>query len=376
MEQKKITLFVGARPNIPKAWTLQRALDGLAKQRKGIYVVVVHSGQHYDEHLGQKFADQLSVRIDLNLQVGSSDSDGNQLSALLSKCDVALDSTQPDCVIVIGDVNTTLAAAIVASRRGLPVIHLEAGLRSRTWEPEEINRRVITACSTYHLAPSAQTVNNLLAEGIAQEHIFFVGNSLVEAFVRREDCRQGSEILQKLGLSPTSYILFTVHKSVNLSQMDKVISLLTAVANMKRVVFPCHPHTLKLLRRSFNDVLSLPNVLITEPLPYDDFGRLLQSSYCVITDSAGVQDECSITDTPCMTIGLPTSRPETIMHGSNNFIGYNVDLCLRLLQGPFKSGSRSHFWDDQVSNRIETAMLQILQDIETTGNANRWVLRF
>jgi UDP-N-acetylglucosamine 2-epimerase (non-hydrolysing) len=375
-ERKRILIFIGARPNIPKAWTLLRALDSLAKDHKKLVAItVVHSGQHYDENLGEGFATQLGVGVDVNLEVGSGTSDADQLSLLLSRCDAILDNMCSDCVVVMGDVNTTLAAAIVASRRGLPIVHLEAGLRSRRCDPEEINRKIITACSNYHLAPSTQAVNNLLSEGIEPESIFLVGNTMAETFIRHESSRRGSTILSKLNLTKEEYILFTVHKSANISKMDWLVKLLFSLGNVRKVIFPCHPHTLKLLRQSYTEVFYLENVVILDPLCYCDFGQLMENSYCTVTDSAGLQEECTVADVPCITLGLETARPETVLYGSNNIVGYDIDLCLKLLRSPVKRGLRPAYWDDQVGKRISEAFLRILQDIETIARNKKWTIR-
>lgn len=221
----RILIFLGARPNIPKAWTLLRALNGFMPSRDN-NVLLVHSGQHYSKNMGEDFARQFGIHIDINLEVGSSNSDGEQIGKLITASDIVLGKFKPSFVIVIGDVNTSVAAAVVTARRGIPVIHLEAGLRSKDWDPEEINRRVITACSRYHLAPSVLAVSNLVSEGINPENIFLVGNPMAETFIIHQSSRDNSRILYELNLVRGDYVLFTIHKPVNLSDAGWVFNLL------------------------------------------------------------------------------------------------------------------------------------------------------
>lgn len=376
MIPSRIVVFLGARPNVPKAWTLLRALHALSEDRETpVTVTVVHSGQHYHEKLGEKFAEQLGIRVDVNLETSSGDSDADQLGLLMSKCESVLQDLCPDCVVVIGDVNTTLAAAIVASRRGLSVVHVEAGLRLGRRDPEETNRKVITACSDYHLATSRQSVDNLLSEGVERRTVFFVGNTMAETFLMHKSSRQSSTILHDLNLEEKEYILFTVHKAVNLTRIDWVVRFLSVLATTRRIVFPCHPHTRKLLEQSHKEVFSFDNLMILEPLSYGDLGRLMEDCYCVITDSAGLQEESTVAHVPCITVGFGTARPETVVYGSNTVIAYDIAQCMRLIQGPLEGGCLPDRWDSLVSQRIRDAFAIILRDIASVEKTEQWNLR-
>lgn len=371
-----ILIVCGARPNIPKVWTIVRGLKLLTAECPAhVTVTTVHSGQHYHEWMGEGFANDLGVHIDMNLDVGSGASDADQIAVLISRINIALDSLQPDCVVVVGDVNTTLAAALVSARRGLPVVHIEAGLRSNIWEPEELNRKIITSCSNYHLAPSELAANNLLNEGVQANTIFVVGNTMAETFLCHADSRYQSQILQKLSLSPRGYILFTAHKPATLTRPEHLVRLLMAITRTNQVVFPCHPRTLKLLLEQFAHRDALQNLVILDPLPYDDFGSLLENSYCTITDSDGVQEECTVANIPCITITSATARPETVMCGSNHVIGFDIDQCLHLLLNLQASGIRPKYWDTQVSQRIKASFRQIFQEVQRLRREMKWEIR-
>jgi UDP-N-acetylglucosamine 2-epimerase (non-hydrolysing) len=278
--------------------------------------------------------------------------------------------------MVMGDVNTTVAAALVASRKGLPVVHLEAGLRSHNWDPEEINRKVITSCSSYHLAPSRYAVRNLMEEGVKENSIFLVGNSMAEAFIHHAEVRRESSILTELGLNPREYVLFTAHKSANLTNFNWLNTLLEVLSTEAHVVFPCHPHTRRLLAKNPLPTTVLDNLVLLDPLSYADFGRLLECSRLVITDSAGAQEESTVAGVPCITIGYETARPETIYEGTNTLVGYDLKLCTELVQNPHCSRTVPEYWDTDVSKRISKAMDYILEDIGASNQYGRWKTRF
>lgn len=369
-------MFAGARPNMPKAWTLLRAVEPLLRMPNSrLSMRIIHSGQHYDKNMGKDFAELLDLRLDGNLRVGSGISDADQLSMLISRCDATIEELGPMCVIVMGDANTSLAAAIVSSRRGLPVIHLEAGLRSRAWDPEEINRRAITACSSYHLAPSRIAVKNLRREGIPENRIYLVGNAMAEAFIRNAHLRNSSNILTALKVKENEYILVTVHKPLALSRMRWLRELLDTVSNMKQVILVCHPHTQRVLGQQNDDGVLGRRVKVLEPLAYGDFGCLMENSYCVVTDSSGVQEETTVANHPCITIGGHTARPDTVIYGSNNFVGFDLDRCMALLQMPFKLGKVPEYWDEHVSTRIREVIPSILKDIEANWEHVGWTIR-
>lgn len=378
MKRPAVVIFIGARPNVPKAWTLLRALNTLESQAPEYSpaITLIHSGQHYHELMGESFAGQFGITVQRNLDVGSQHSDIEQVATLLVSVNRVLLDLKPDCVVAIGDVNTALAVALSASRLGMPVVHLEAGLRSGDWDPEEINRRTITACALYHLAPSHLAVRNLLQEGIEPEKIYLVGNTMAETFLRHASERQASTILETLGLQPGTYILFTVHKASNLSQLSLITELLAALAREAPVIFPCHPHTLKVLQHHFHAwTREQSEIRVLPPLPYHDMGRLMEASSITVTDSAGLQEECTMAGVPCLTIGWGTARPETIVAGSNQVIGYDIARCLELIQRPRQPVEPPACWDELVSQRLRDAFVEILADIQHHDARMAWKLR-
>jgi UDP-N-acetylglucosamine 2-epimerase (non-hydrolysing) len=357
-------VFMGARPNAPKAWTVCRGLaDVLDHRGRPLEFKVVHSGQHYDALLGEGFARDLRVQIDVSLGVGPQPSDGKQLAALMESCDGALERLQPSCVIVMGDVNTTVAAALVAARRGIPVIHVEAGLRSRRWDPEEINRRAITACSLYHFAPSTVAVQNLLAEGVSAESVHLVGNTMAETFLLHSDNRKESAYPAALGLERQEYVLFTVHKTANIGRISWVYEVIRGLAAAGPTIFSCHPHTERVLADAGLEVAGVDNLVLTNPLAYHDFGRLLEDARCVVTDSAGLQEESTVAGVPCVTLGEESARPETVSTGTNIIAGYNTNAILDLASSHKPPSRRPEYWDHHVSKRIRKAMSEVLVDV-------------
>lgn len=370
---QEFVVLVGARPNIPKAATVLRALDGL---RGRVQITVVHSGQHHDDTLGEAFAKELGVEVDINLNAGSQTSDARQLGVLLSRIEEFLISRPGrPFVVVMGDVNTTVAGAMVAARQGLPVAHLEAGLRSHLSDPEEVNRKIITACSDFHLASSGLAVKNLRAEGIEARRVFLVGNAMAETFLLRESDRARSTVLTDLGLKARQYNLLTIHKPPTISNPEWLRSLLALVSDWGPTVFPCHPHTRSRLP---HDVLCLPGpgLRIIDPLGYDDFGCLMAASRCVVTDSAGLQEEATIAGIPTATVGLQTARPETLRSGSNMMAGFSVDECRRFLAAPRRRSRRPRYWDVDVSKRLLKAFSEILNGLGTGApGSESWNLR-
>ncbi len=359
MENKvKIAIFVGARPNKPKLWTLLRSLE---KLKNKIIYTIIHSGQHYDEALGINFAKELGIKIDINLQITVDEYDYERLSSLIFKCGSILREIEPDYVVVMGDVNTSVSSAFVAARQGLKVIHLEAGLRSFVRSDEEINRKIITVCSTYHLATTSSAVKNLLSEGIKESNIFLVGNPMAETFLRHRKLRLKSNILKELDLAPNEYILFTVHKAMNITNISWLIKLIDKLSDKSKLVFPIHPHTQKAILRTNSNILEKTNLVITKPLSYIDLGHLLENSICVVTDSAGIQEESTIAGVRCVSVGLETARPETITYGTNHMIGFDIKSCIETVQAPIKKRKiRPKYWDTFVSKRIKEALTEIL----------------
>ncbi|MFN0279201.1 MAG: UDP-N-acetyl glucosamine 2-epimerase [Pyrinomonadaceae bacterium] len=359
MQEKKIfALFVGARPNLPKLWTLTRGLNYLTDE---ISYLTIHTGQQSHPALTSDLISELGILIDINLDVEWSEQDSQRVSNLTGTIGNILRKTSPEFVVVVGDVNTSAVAAFVASRMGISVIHLEAGLRSRVNTSEEINRKVITACSQFHLATTALARENLLREGLDEQNIFLVGNPMAETFLSFDGARNNSTILSRLGLTSKNYVLFAVHKRMNVTNVEWLTDLLILLGRETRVVFPIHPHIDSIIAPYRGTFDSHKDIRLTGPLGYADFGALLDNAFCVVTDSAGAQEESTVAGVRCVTVGHETARPETIFQGTNKMIGFDVRACLQTIRSNEPVGeNKIEYWDQSVSSRIRGAIISII----------------
>jgi UDP-N-acetylglucosamine 2-epimerase (non-hydrolysing) len=314
----RVTCVVGARPNFVKAAAIVEAIRAVPEMR----LRLVHTGQHYDERMSALFFRELRLpEPDAYLGVGSA-SHAVQTARVLEAFDAELDRHPADCVIVVGDVNSTLACALVASKRGVRVAHVEAGLRSRDRSmPEEINRILTDQISDDLFTTERSASANLMQEGIPAERIHFVGNVMIDTLLRqREDARR-SDVLQRLGIAPRSYAVCTLHRPGNTdtfeSASNSIAALETLCARLP-VIFPMHPRTrgslaaLGLLDR----LLQLKPLRLIEPLGYLDFLALMDQARLVFTDSGGIQEETTVLGVPCLTFRDSTERPITITEGT------------------------------------------------------------
>jgi UDP-N-acetylglucosamine 2-epimerase (non-hydrolysing) len=357
--------FIGARPNLPKAATVQRAFVLPPLRSIEAELSVIHMGQHDNPAMGLGYVGSLGLEVDNVLSSRRTGSDSGDLAELITSVGSLLASMPyPDLLIVFGDVNSTVAAALVGARNGLPVVHVEAGLRSFSPDPEEVNRKVVTACADFHFVPSARAYENLTRENIPQDDIYFVGNAHTESFLMSKTARSASSILQELSLSQGSYILFSVHKPTTLSNAESLGSLVERIATLPNPIWVMHPHTTRRLQVT-PGLLSFKSITYLDPIPYNDFGKLLENAAFVVTDSAGLQEECTVAGVPCITVGAPTARPETVYSGTNLFAGYDLDkwtiLARALLEKSTHPKSIPDRWDTQVSARISQALFDALQ---------------
>ena len=361
--QIQITAVVGARPNFMKIAPILEEAGHRSKFR----VRLVHTGQHYSAEMSDSFFTELGMRSpDVNLGVGGG-SHTSQTSTIMQRLEPEFSEHRPDVLVVVGDVNSTVAAALVAAKAGIPIAHVEAGLRSFDRRmPEEINRVVTDVLSDYLFASEPSGVTNLVAEGIPRERIFLVGNVMIDTLLRFRQKASEEKVLERLGLQPRRYAVATLHRPSNVDddeQLKKLIEILEEVAGSLPVVFPAHPRTRQRLERLGLDTAGL---ILTPPLGYLEFLRLTDQARLVLTDSGGIQEETTILRVPCLTLRENTERPITIEKGTNRLVGIRPDdirkAAKEALDQPFPPVAEGpELWDGKASGRI----LDVLREVCT-----------
>ena len=355
----KIVSIVGARPNFMKIAPLVSAFQ----QTPAVEHLLVHTGQHYDDALSGSFFRELGIpKPDINLEVGSG-SQAYQVAETLKRLEPVLLEHQPDVLLVVGDVNATVAAALAAAKLGIPVAHVEAGLRSfDDTMPEEINRKVTDVLSRFLFASEASGVDNLTREGVAAERIFLVGNVMIDTLLRHRRAAAGSSVLRTLHLQdgagqPLPYAVLTLHRPANVDHPEVLRRLLRAVVEIQPglpVLFPVHPRTRARLQALAGDPFG--GLILLDPLGYLDFLRLMDCARLVLTDSGGIQEETTVLGVPCLTLRENTERPATLTHGTNQLVGLDpgriVAAGRAALQGGRQPGRCPPLWDGHAAERI------------------------
>lgn len=359
--KQMIHLIVGARPNFMKMAPLYKAL----KERSSSYIpALIHTGQHYDEKMSKLFFEDLGMpEPDAYLHVGSG-THGQQTARIIERYEEhILAGNRPDMVIVAGDVNSTIACALVAKKLHIPVAHLEAGLRSFDDRmPEEINRVLTDRISDLLLTPSVDGNDNLIKEGVPPEKIHFVGNIMIDSLIEHREKAESSWIKQELGIEENEpYVLVTLHRPSNVDEVTGLSMLLTAfeaIGRNIRIVFPMHPRTSKNIERlGLNEqIAKIPNLSITEPIGYLDFMKLQMNAKFILTDSGGIQEESTFFGVPCLTLRENTERPITITEGTNQLVPLDsqsiIQYCMDVLNGKVKTGCVPKYWDGKTAERV------------------------
>lgn len=345
--------IAGARPNFMKVAPVIRGLE-----ERGVPAFLVHTGQHYDPAMSATFFSDLGLREpDVHLEVGSA-SHAVQTARVMERLEPVIEERRPDLVVVVGDVNSTLAGALVCAKVGVPVAHVEAGLRSfdRTM-PEEINRLLTDQVSDLLFTTSPEAETNLIREGVRAESIHFVGNPMIDSLERHLERARGSDTLSRLGLDGQQYGLVTLHRPSNVDDPDVLAGVLGALADVARevpLVFPAHPRTVKMIHHF--GLAHADGVWMIEPVGYIDFLRLMADARIVLTDSGGIQEETTVLGVPCLTIRENTERPITIEMGTNRLVGSDPDRirseALASLKGPRPAVVRPPLWDGKAGERI------------------------
>jgi UDP-N-acetylglucosamine 2-epimerase (non-hydrolysing) len=353
---RSILFVAGARPNFMKVAPLLKECEA----RPGLRAVLVHTGQHYDPALSDVFFRDLGMRRpDHALEVGSG-SHAQQTAEVMRRIEPVLLAERPDVVLVVGDVNSTLAATLVAVKLGLPVAHVEAGLRSFDRRmPEEVNRIVTDALSSWHFTSEPGAAENLRREGIPAEGIHFAGNVMIDTLLACRERAAASPILARLGLENGGgpYGVVTLHRPSNVDDPEHLRALVAALQEIGRrltLVFPVHPRTAAMLERL--GLAASAGLRFLAPLGYLDFLRLVSRARLVITDSGGIQEETAILEVPCLTVRDSTERPITVECGWNRLVGTHpaalVDAAAAALEAGRPRGRRPERWDGQASRRI------------------------
>lgn len=365
----KIHLIVGARPNFMKMAPLYRQL----KANDRYEPTLIHTGQHYDEKMSKLFFIDLKMpEPAAYLEVGSG-THGAQTARIIERYeDLIISGDHPDLVIVAGDVNSTMACAIVAKKLHVPVAHLEAGLRSFDERmPEEINRILTDRISDLLLTPSHDADENLLKEGVDPKKIHFVGNIMIDSLVEHKEVARQSEILSKLSINEEEpYALITLHRPSNVDDKNGLIMLLDAfkeIGKKIKLVFPMHPRTKNNIHRFelMRTLNKIPNLIVTEPIGYLDFMKLQMNSKFILTDSGGIQEESTYFGIPCLTLRENTERPITIWEGTNKLVPLDTDSIISYSNAALKveMGSKRipKYWDGNTAKRIVALFDDILK---------------
>jgi UDP-N-acetylglucosamine 2-epimerase (non-hydrolysing) len=355
----KVLGVSGARPNFMKIDPVLRALD---RDPERFETVLVHTGQHYDEQMSKIFFRDLGMREpEIDLGVGSG-SHAEQTGRVMIEIEKVLHQERPDLVVVVGDVNSTLAAAVTAAKLCIPVAHVEAGLRSRDRTmPEEINRLVTDTLSDLLFTPSPDGDENLAAEGIPEERIHLVGNVMIDSLQRCLPLAEKSEVTKSLGLQSRGYALLTLHRPSNVDDpqvLKEILDALDAIQERMPVVFPVHPRTRKQVRDfGLGDrIENMPGMRLLDPVGYLDFLALQAKAALVLTDSGGVQEETTVLGVPCLTLRHNTERPVTVTQGTNRITGpvkdRIVEAASEIFGGDPIEARVPDLWDGKAAERI------------------------
>lgn len=364
---KRIDLIAGARPNFVKIAPIIDALKAAQACGGRLTYRLVHTGQHYDRAMSGGFFEQLGIpEPDINLQVGSG-TQAEQTAAIMVRYEKVLLEQRSDLCLVVGDVTSTMACSIVARKLGVPVAHVEGGIRSGDWAmPEEINRVVTDSIANWFFTTSATANQNLIRSGIAAERIFFVGNTMIDTLRKQMRRFSPPPFWGALGLEAQKYLVLTLHRPANVDNEQQLLQLLQAIvrgAGGFPVVFPVHPRTAKNLRELQDQI---PSMYYVDSQGYLEFNYLVQHAKGVITDSGGITEETTVMGVPCLTMRDSTERPETVTIGTNELVGSDHNklepVLARLMAGQWKQGAIPEKWDGRSAERIVDA-LEILLDV-------------
>lgn len=360
----KVHIIAGARPNFMKIAPIIKAIKKSQSNGGEIDFKLVHTGQHYDEKLSETFFKQLNIPApDVNLEVGSG-TQAEQTAQIMISYEEYLAQTPCNIVLVVGDVNSTMACSIVAKKLHIDVAHVEGGIRSGDMTmPEEVNRKVTDSISDIFFTTSEFANENLKKEGIKETAIHYVGNTMIDTLVGNLENLNKPSCWDEFGLEQCNYFVLTMHRPANVDEehkLEEYIKVISEGIQDKKVVFPVHPRTVKSLG-NIKDKYS--NIYFIDPQGYLEFIYLIKHAFAVITDSGGIQEETTYLGIPCLTLRDNTERYETVSEGTNDLIGTNVGnlktALTKLFGESWKKGQIPQYWDGQTAERIIEILTKI-----------------
>lgn len=361
---KHVTIVAGARPNFIKISPIISEINKQKSLGETIDYSLIHTGQHYDDKMSGSFFEQLKIpKPDINLNAKGS-SQAEQTASIMINFEKYLLINKTDIVLVVGDVNSTMACAITAQKLKIKVAHVEGGIRSDDWTmPEEINRLVTDSISNYFFTTSIHANNNLLKSGVAKNRIFFVGNTMIDTLLKNINRLKKPNFWNTHKLKSKNYFVLTLHRPSNVDEENKLkefLNVLIRYSSTYKIVFPVHPRTRKTIKKIG---ISHEKLILTEPLSYLEFNFLVKNSFAVFTDSGGITEETTVFGIPCFTLRDNTERPETILIGTNQLVGIDpkkIKFYLNdLLNGKIKKGSIPKLWDGKAAKRIVKKLISL-----------------
>ncbi len=361
---KIIDLISGARPNFIKIISIIRALEKSEFFNKKFKYRLIHTGQHFDKEMSKNFFNQLDIPTpDIQFNIGAN-TQSKQTADIMTKYEKLLNSKPSNLCLVVGDVTSTMACAIVAQKFCIQVAHVEAGIRSGDWTmPEEINRLVTDSITNHFFTTSIYANENLIKSGIRQNRIHFVGNTMIDTLISNKKNFKKPMFWEKYGLKKFNYFILTLHRPSNVDNLNKFYKILKTIAKYTKnfpIVFCVHPRN----KENIKNLPSIPkSILFVEAQPYLEFNYLVSFSKGVITDSGGITEETTVLGIPCITLRDTTERPETIKIGTNVLIGNNIENIKaelnKIFSNKWKKGSIPKYWDGKTGSRI----VKILENV-------------
>lgn len=361
----KILIVIGTRPNFIKVTQFKK----LIATYQSLDLKIVHTGQHFDEKMADVFFQQLNLIPDyfLNIPVGSSNMQMAEIMLRLEN--LILESYKPDLILVVGDVNSTLAAALTANKLGIKLGHIESGLRSndRTM-PEEINRILTDEITNLFFVTEQSGYDNLIKEGKNAQQLFFVGNTMIDTLVAFKEKIDLSKVMDTYGLEKNKYVLMTMHRPATVDDekgLRKLLELIEWTTQNYKIVFPIHPRTLKNIEKYnlSSQFKNNSNIILTEPLDYFSFQKLIKNSRFILTDSGGIQEESTFMQVPCLTLRPNTERPVTCDVGTNTLVPFELVTIQKLVSdienNLYKKGVIPKYWDGKATQRILESISQL-----------------